>query len=160
MPHVKLRNVVKQFDKVIVVDHISFDVERGDFFTMLGPSGCGKTTTLRMISGFYEPDEGEIYINDKIVNHIPPEKRNCGFVFQSYALFPHMTVFDNVAYGLKIRKIPKDEIKKRVKEALSIVGLAGYESRRPDQLSGGEQQRVALARVLVINPEVLLLDEP
>jgi len=160
MPHVRVKDIVKRFDKMIAVDHISFDVERGDFFTMLGPSGCGKTTTLRMISGFYEPDEGEIYIGDKLVNHLPPEKRNCGFVFQSYALFPHMTVFDNVAYGLKIRKVPKNEIKKKVTEALSIVGLVGYESRRPDQLSGGEQQRVALARVLVINPEVLLLDEP
>jgi iron(III) transport system ATP-binding protein len=160
MPHVRLKNVVKCFDKMVAVDHISFDVERGDFFTLLGPSGCGKTTTLRMISGFYEPDEGEIYIGDKLVNHVPPEKRNCGFVFQSYALFPHMTVFDNVAYGLKIRKVPKDEIKKKVSEALAKVGLIGYESRRPDQLSGGEQQRVALARVLVINPEVLLLDEP
>jgi len=160
MPHVRLKNVTKRFDKMVVVDHISFDVERGDFFTLLGPSGCGKTTTLRMISGFYEPDEGEIYIGDKLVNHLPPEKRSCGFVFQSYALFPHMTVFDNVAYGLKIRKTPKNEIKKRVSEVLAKVGLAGYESRRPDQLSGGEQQRVALARVLVINPEVLLLDEP
>jgi len=157
---VELKNVTKQFENIKAVDNVSFKVEKGEFFTLLGPSGCGKTTTLRMISGFYEPDEGEIYIDERLVNGLPPEQRNTGFVFQNYALFPHMTVFENVAYGLKIRKVSKEEIKKRVSEVLSFVGLKGFEERYPHQLSGGQQQRVALARVLIINPKVLLLDEP
>ncbi|RLE67991.1 MAG: ABC transporter ATP-binding protein, partial [Thermoprotei archaeon] len=159
MVRVKLVNVVKKFGKVIAVNNVSLDVKEGELFTLLGPSGCGKTTTLRLIAGFYKPDEGEIYFDDELVNDVPPHKRNTGMVFQNYALWPHMTVFDNVAYGLKIRNLPPPVIIKRVKEILAFVGLTGKEKRFPSQLSGGEQQRVALARALVIEPKVLLLDE-
>lgn len=160
MVRVKLVNVVKKFGKVVAVNNASLDVKEGELFTLLGPSGCGKTTTLRLIAGFYKPDEGEIYFDDELVNDVPPHKRNTGMVFQNYALWPHMTVFDNVAYGLKIRNLPPPVIIKRVKEILAFVGLTGKEKRFPSQLSGGEQQRVALARALVIEPKVLLLDEP
>ncbi len=160
MVKVKLVNVTKRFGDVIAVNDISFEVKEGEFFTLLGPSGCGKTTTLRLIAGFYKPDEGEIYFDDELVNDIPPHRRNTGMVFQNYALWPHMTVFENVAYGLKIRGLPPPVIIKKVKEALELVGLRGKENRYPTQLSGGEQQRVALARALVIEPKVLLLDEP
>jgi len=160
MVKVKLVNVVKKFGNVIAADHVSFEVKEGELFTLLGPSGCGKTTTLRLIAGFYRPDEGEIYFNEELVNDIPPHKRNTGMVFQNYALWPHMNVFDNIAYGLKLRGLPPPTIIKKVKEVIELVGLKGKEKRYPQQLSGGEQQRVALARALVIEPRVLLLDEP
>ena len=135
-------------------------IEPGSFVTLLGPSGCGKTTTLRMIAGFESPDEGEIYLGDEPINELTPNKRDTAMVFQSYALLPHYNVFDNVAYGLKLRKVPKDEIKERVTRILKLVELEGMEGRMTNQLSGGQQQRVALARALVIEPSVLLFDEP
>jgi putative spermidine/putrescine transport system ATP-binding protein len=135
-------------------------VRRGEFLTLLGPSGCGKTTLLNLIAGFLEPDSGELFIDGERVTETPPHRRSIGMVFQNYALFPHMNVADNVAFGLKMRKAPREEIKKRVAAALDIVRLGGLGERRPRQLSGGQQQRVALARALVINPQVLLLDEP
>lgn len=138
----------------------TLDIEPGSFVTLLGPSGCGKTTTLRMIAGFESPDEGEIYLGDEAINSLTPNKRDTAMVFQSYALLPHYNVFDNVAYGLKIRKVPKDEIKERVMNILKLVEMEGMESRMTNQLSGGQQQRVALARALVIEPSVLLFDEP
>ena len=142
------------------VKDTSLEIEPGSFVTLLGPSGCGKTTTLRMIAGFESPDEGEIYIGDEAVNELTPNKRDTAMVFQSYALLPHYNVFDNVAYGLKLRKVPKEEIKARVLGMLKLVGLEGMEARMTNQLSGGQQQRVALARALVIEPSVLLFDEP
>lgn len=160
MVRVKLVNVVKRFGDIVAVNDISFEVKEGELFTLLGPSGCGKTTTLRLIAGFYKPDTGEIYFDDDLINDVPPYKRNTGMVFQNYALWPHMRVFDNVAYGLKLRNWPPRKIIKRVKEMLELVGLSGKEKRYPSELSGGEQQRVALARALVIEPKVLLLDEP
>ena len=142
------------------VKDTSLTIEPGSFVTLLGPSGCGKTTTLRMIAGFESPDEGEIYLGDEPINELTPNKRDTAMVFQSYALLPHYNVFDNVAYGLKLRKVPKEEIKKRVMNILDLVELSGMESRMTNQLSGGQQQRVALARALVIEPRVLLFDEP
>jgi len=142
------------------VKDTSLDIEPGSFVTLLGPSGCGKTTTLRMIAGFESPDEGEIYLGDEPINELTPNKRDTAMVFQSYALLPHYNVFDNVAYGLKLRKVPKDEIRERVMRILDLVELTGMEGRMTNQLSGGQQQRVALARALVIEPSVLLFDEP
>ena len=142
------------------VKDTSLSIEPGSFVTLLGPSGCGKTTTLRMIAGFESPDEGEIYLGEEPINELTPNKRDTAMVFQSYALLPHYNVFDNVAYGLKLRKLPRDEIKKRVMDILELVELSGMESRMTNQLSGGQQQRVALARALVIEPSVLLFDEP
>ena len=142
------------------VKDTSLDIEPGSFVTLLGPSGCGKTTTLRMIAGFESPDEGEIYLGDEPINELTPNKRDTAMVFQSYALLPHYNVFDNVAYGLKLRKVPKDEIRERVMRILDLVELTGMEGRMTNQLSGGPQQRVALARALVIEPSVLLFDEP
>ncbi len=142
------------------VHDVVLDIRAGSFVTLLGPSGCGKTTTLRMIAGFESPDEGEIYLGDEPINTLTPNKRDTAMVFQSYALFPHYNVFDNVAYGLKLRKVPKDEIRNRVTRILSLVELAGMEHRMTNQLSGGQQQRVALARALVVEPGVLLFDEP
>ena len=142
------------------VKDTSLTIEPGSFVTLLGPSGCGKTTTLRMIAGFESPDEGEIYLGDEAINALTPNKRDTAMVFQSYALLPHYNVFDNVAYGLKLRKVPKDEIQKRVMKILDLVELTGMEGRMTNQLSGGQQQRVALARALVIEPSVLLFDEP
>ena len=142
------------------VHDTSLTIEPGSFVTLLGPSGCGKTTTLRMIAGFESPDEGEIYLGDEPINELTPNKRDTAMVFQSYALLPHYNVFDNVAYGLKLRNVPKDEIKKRVLDILKLVELEGMEGRMTNQLSGGQQQRVALARALVIEPSVLLFDEP
>lgn len=138
----------------------NLEIEPGSFVTLLGPSGCGKTTTLRMIAGFESPDEGEIYLGDAAINALTPNKRDTAMVFQSYALLPHYNIFDNVAYGLKLRKVPQDEIKRRVTDILKLVGLEGMENRMTNQLSGGQQQRVALARALVIEPGVLLFDEP
>ena len=142
------------------VKDTTLNIEPGSFVTLLGPSGCGKTTTLRMIAGFESPDEGEIYLGDEPINELTPNKRDTAMVFQSYALLPHYNVFDNVAYGLKLRKVPKDEIKERVMKILDLVELTGMEGRMTNQLSGGQQQRVALARALVIEPSVLLFDEP
>lgn len=142
------------------VENTTLDIEAGTFVTLLGPSGCGKTTTLRMIAGFESPDEGEIYLGGEAINHLTPNKRDTAMVFQSYALLPHYNVFDNVAYGLKIRKLPKEEIRERVMNILKLVEMDGMESRMTNQLSGGQQQRVALARALVLEPGVLLFDEP
>lgn len=142
------------------VKDTTLDIEPGTFVTLLGPSGCGKTTTLRMIAGFESPDKGEIYLGGEAINSLTPNKRDTAMVFQSYALLPHYNVFDNVAYGLKIRKLPKDEIRERVMNILKLVEMEGMESRMTNQLSGGQQQRVALARALVLEPGVLLFDEP
>jgi len=157
---IRLEAVVKRFDEVIAVDRISLEVPRGSFFALLGPSGCGKTTTLRMIGGFEEPTSGRIFLGDRDVVGLPPYKRDVNTVFQSYALFPHMTIEDNVAFGLERKGVKKGEIKGRVHEMLELVGLSGYGKRKPRQLSGGQQQRVALGRALVNHPRVLLLDEP
>ncbi len=160
MSNLKLVNIVKKYGKVVAIDNLSLEVRDGELVTLLGPSGCGKTTTLRTITGFLTPDSGDIYINERRITDIPPEKRGIGLVFQNYALWPHMTVFQNLAFGLQMHRIPRDEIKKRVKQYLEMVGLSGYEDRYPRELSGGQQQRVALARALVLQPDILLLDEP
>jgi iron(III) transport system ATP-binding protein len=157
---VTLDHVSKQFGNVKGVTDVHIQIKPGEFFTFLGPSGCGKTTTLRMIAGFYYPSEGRIRFGNKDVTNQPPNKRNTGMVFQNYALFPHMTVFENIAFGLQVRKVPKSEMVQRVERAQKQVHLDGYGNRRIDQLSGGQQQRVALARALVIEPNILLLDEP
>jgi spermidine/putrescine transport system ATP-binding protein len=157
---VRLEQVVKRFDGTVAVDGISMEIPRGAFFAMLGPSGCGKTTTLRMIGGFEEPTEGRILLGDQDVVGLPPYKRDVNTVFQSYALFPHMTIEDNVGFGLERKGIPKVERAGRVAEMLELVGLSGFAKRKPKQLSGGQQQRVALGRALVNHPRVLLLDEP
>jgi len=157
---VELKKVSKHFGPVVAVDEVTLSIRDGKFFSLLGPSGCGKTTTLRLIAGFELPTAGEVYIGGKLQGEIPPYHRPVNTVFQNYALFPHMTVFQNVAFGLEMRKVSKTEIRQRVLEALEMVRLPGMESRKPDQLSGGQQQRVALARALVNRPEVLLLDEP
>jgi spermidine/putrescine transport system ATP-binding protein len=159
-PSVELREVTKRFDGLVAVDDLSLELDRGEFFTLLGPSGCGKTTTLRMVAGFERPSEGEIRIEGAEVAELPPHRRPTNTVFQSYALFPHLSVEDNVAFGLKRKGVSKDEIGKRVRAELERVGLAAEAKRRPAQLSGGMQQRVALARALVNLPKVLLLDEP
>ncbi len=159
-PSVALRNVTKSFDDFTAVDNLSLELGQGEFFTLLGPSGCGKTTTLRMIAGFERPTSGEIAIEGEDVAALPPHKRPTNTVFQSYALFPHLSVEKNVAFGLKRKKVDKDEIEERVATELKRVGLAREAGRRPSQLSGGMQQRVALARALVNLPKVLLLDEP
>jgi spermidine/putrescine ABC transporter ATP-binding subunit len=160
MTGVELIDVTKVYGKTVAVSNVSLSVRKGEFLTLLGPSGCGKTTTLRMIAGFIKPTKGIIRIADEIVNDKPPYQRNTGMVFQNYALFPHMTVYENVAFGLEMKKLPRDEISRQVREALELIMLQGYEERYPRRLSGGEQQRVALARSLVIKPDVLLLDEP
>jgi spermidine/putrescine ABC transporter ATP-binding subunit len=157
---VRLEHVNKKFGDTLAVDDVSFEVHPGEFLTMLGPSGCGKTTLLRTIAGFIRPSAGHVYIKEEEVTHKPPHKRRTGMVFQSYALFPHMTVFDNLAYGLTLRKLPRAEIAARIGEALELIRLTGYEKRYPRELSGGQQQRVALARAIIIQPDVLLLDEP
>jgi spermidine/putrescine transport system ATP-binding protein len=157
---IDLRDVVKQFGEFKAVDHISMQIHDGEFFSMLGPSGCGKTTTLRMIAGFEYPTSGEIRLHGKPIGTTPPHERNVNTVFQSYALFPHMTVAENVAFGLEMKRVPGPEIARRVDEALDMIRLKAFSERRPRQLSGGQQQRVALARALVNRPEVLLLDEP
>jgi spermidine/putrescine transport system ATP-binding protein len=159
-PTVRLEGVVKRFGALTAVDHLDLQIGRGEFFSMLGPSGCGKTTTLRMIAGFEQPDEGELYLEGKSVARIPPYNRNVNTVFQSYALFEHLTVWENVAFGLRRKKVPDAEIKKRVGDILDLVRLRPKATARPRQLSGGQQQRVALARALVNLPAVLLLDEP
>jgi spermidine/putrescine transport system ATP-binding protein len=159
-PAVALTNVRKTYGTLVAVDRVNVEIADGEFFSMIGPSGCGKTTTLRMISGLVEPTEGTIAIHGRDVTTIRPHKRPVNTVFQQYALFPHMTIFENVAFGLRERKVPRAEIATRVGEMLELVGLEGREKAKPAQLSGGQQQRVALARALVLKPEVLLLDEP
>ncbi|MFL5777236.1 MAG: ABC transporter ATP-binding protein [Chloroflexota bacterium] len=157
---VRLVDVVKKFGDVFAVDHIDLEVRDGEFFSLLGPSGCGKTTTLRMIGGFEQPTSGLIELQGQDVTWLPPYQRNVNTVFQSYALFPHLTIFENVAFGLRRRKVKDSEIKHRVAEMLRLVELPGYEKRKPTQISGGQAQRVALARALINRPAVLLLDEP
>jgi len=157
---ISIDHVTKRFGAFVAVDDAHFDIARGEFFSMLGPSGCGKTTTLRMIAGFEQPSTGEIRLDGKDMSRVPPYKRQVNTVFQQYALFPHMNVWDNVAFGLRATKVPKPEISKRVNDLLGVVRLAGFAERRPGQLSGGQQQRVALARALVNYPRALLLDEP
>ena len=152
--------VVKSFGEVTAVGELNFFIGRGEFFSLLGPSGCGKTTTLRLIAGFETPTQGHVIINGKDVSQIPPNQRNVNTVFQSYALFPHLDVFENIAFGLRRKKCPENDIQTRVKEALQLVSMSEFERRDVRQLSGGQQQRVALARALVNRPEVLLLDEP
>ena len=158
--NIRLKDMVKRFGTLEAVSHVSLDIQDGELFTLLGPSGCGKTTILRLIGGFHKPDCGEVFFGEREVSAIPPYERNIGMVFQNYALWPHMTIFDNVAYGLKIKRASTAEMAEKVKRALSLVNLTGLEKRYPGQLSGGQQQRVALARALVLNPDVLLLDEP
>lgn len=153
-------NVVRKFGNVVAVDHISIDVFAGEFFSILGPSGCGKSSLLRLIAGLERPDSGLIYLNGNVINSIPPYRRDVNMVFQSYALFPHMNVSENISFGLKLKGMKKDRIDEKVSTILETVGLPGLGSRKPRQLSGGQQQRVALARALVNEPKVLLLDEP
>jgi ABC-type Fe3+/spermidine/putrescine transport system ATPase subunit len=157
---VGLEHITKRFEEVIAADDVTLKIDEARFFTLLGPSGCGKTTILRIIAGFTRQDEGSVYFGGKLMDDVPPHSRNTGLVFQTYALWPHMRVFDNIAFGLNLRKTPKEEKERRVHEVLELTGLEGLDKRFPSQLSGGQQQRVALARALVIEPQVLLLDEP
>ncbi|AJY47910.1 ABC transporter ATP-binding protein [Martelella endophytica] len=160
MSDIRLEKLTKQYGDSTAVDSLSLDIKEGEFYALLGPSGCGKSTTLRMVAGFVKPTTGRIIVGGQNLTPLPPEKRDIGIVFQNYAIFPHMSVADNIAFGLKLRKKPRAEIDKAVKAALEQVGLAGYEDRFQRNLSGGQQQRVALARVLVTEPRILLLDEP
>src|ERR1700720_3459672 len=160
MAFLEIENLRKSFGPVAVVQHFDLAIQRGEFVSFLGPSGCGKTTTLRMVAGFEQPTSGAIRINDKDVTGLRPNQRNVGMVFQSYALFPNMTVADNVGFGLKVAKRPTAEIRPRVEEMLKLIKLPTHAGRYPYQLSGGQQQRVALARALAVKPQVLLLDEP
>jgi iron(III) transport system ATP-binding protein len=163
---VVLEDVVKIFParggsgEVVAVDHVDIEIQRGELVTLLGPSGCGKTTTLRLIAGFEFPTQGTISLDGKVINDEPPHKRDMSMVFQSYAIFPHLSVYENMAYGLKVQRLPRDEVRERVAKAMDLVELTGLENRAPNQLSGGQQQRVALARALVMEPKVLLMDEP
>ncbi|CAG1772975.1 partial sulfate transport system ATP-binding protein, partial [uncultured bacterium] len=162
----KLDQVSKQFQdrggsgQVLAVDNVTLEINSGEFVTLLGPSGCGKTTTLRMIAGFENPTQGRIILDGQDITNVAPNKRDMALVFQNYALFPHMTIYDNVAYGLQTQRIPKNKVRERVRDSLAMMGLSGMEGRRPNQLSGGQQQRVALARALVTEPAILLFDEP
>ncbi len=160
MADVILKNVTKKFGNVIAVNNSNLHVLDGEFLVLLGPSGCGKTTTLRLIAGLEEPTSGEIYIGDKLVNDVPPKDRNIAMVFQNYALYPHMNVYQNISFGLRLRKFPKDEIDRRVKQAAAMLGLENLLDRKPKELSGGQRQRVALARAIVRDPQVYLMDEP
>jgi len=157
---IAVENLTQRFGALAAVSTVSLSVEQGEMFTLLGPSGCGKTTLLRLLAGFYAPDEGEIRFGDRVVNDVPPHERGIGMVFQNYALWPHMTVTENVCYGLKLRRISRPDMATRAGAVLEKVGLSGLGERYPGQLSGGQQQRVALARALVLNPQMLLLDEP
>ncbi|MCJ7538812.1 MAG: ABC transporter ATP-binding protein [Desulfobacterales bacterium] len=159
-PMVQFKGILKRFGNVVAVEKVDFDIEEGSLVTLLGPSGCGKTTLLRMVAGLEEPTEGDIFIKGVRINDTPIHKRNLGMIFQNYALFPHKTIFDNVAFGLKYRDVSKEEIKEKVTRALEMVRLPGVDNRMPSQLSGGQQQRIAMARAIVIEPDVLLMDEP
>ena len=158
--YIEFRNVVKKFDDFVALDHVSLQIPKGAFVTLLGPSGCGKTTLMRQLAGFSEPEEGDVLVDGKRMNGLPPFKRNTPLVFQEYALFPHMTVYENISYGLKLKKATKEEKDRKVAEMLEMFNLQGLEGRFPKQLSGGQQQRVAFARALVMGQEILLLDEP
>lgn len=160
IPILELKNIKKSFQETSVLKGINLQVEEGEFITILGSSGCGKTTTIRIIAGLEETDEGSVYLNNQDVTNLEPNERNVNTVFQNYALFPHMTVEGNIGYGLKIKGIPKAETKRKVVEALKLVQLEGYEKRKPMELSGGQKQRVAIARAIVNDPKILLLDEP
>ncbi|HRY54497.1 MAG TPA: ABC transporter ATP-binding protein [Spirochaetia bacterium] len=160
MTSIRIVGLEKRFGEVKALSEVNLSIEKGEFFTLLGPSGCGKTTLLRTIAGFYRQDRGEIWLGEERVDEVPAHRRDTGMVFQNYAVFPHMTVFENVAYGLRVRKLPKAEIERRVEASLRTVHLEGFEARTPDQLSGGQQQRVGLARAMAIEPRVLLFDEP
>lgn len=157
---ISFENVSKTYDDTTVLKNINFEIEKGKFYTLLGPSGCGKTTILRIIAGFTEESEGTVTLNGQVMKNVPPNKRKVNTVFQDYALFPHMNVFENIAFGLRLKKMPMDQIREKVASALKMVQLSGYEKRRVSQMSGGQQQRVAIARALVNEPDVLLLDEP
>ena len=158
---VKFENVDKSYDgKVLVVENLNLEIAKGEFLTLLGPSGSGKTTTLMMLAGFENPTHGEIYLESTPISNITPNKRGIGMVFQNYALFTHLTVFENLAFPLNVRKYSKEDTKKKVEKALNMVSLSGYENRMPSQLSGGQQQRVAVARALVFDPKLVLMDEP
>ena len=157
---IELKSINKKYGSNTVLDNLSLNIKSNEFLTLLGPSGCGKTTTLRIIAGFENADSGEVLFNGKDMSNIPPNKRQVNTVFQKYALFPHMNVYENIAFGLKLKKLPKEEIDKKVKEMLKMVSLSGFEKRKVDSLSGGQQQRIAIARALVNEPKVLLLDEP
>lgn len=158
---IRFENVTKSYDDgTVVLKNVSFELERGKFYTLLGPSGCGKTTILRIIAGFTDATTGDVYFDDKRINNVPANERQVNTVFQDYALFPHLNVFENVAFGLRIKKVKEDEVKERVLEALKFVNLAGYEYREISEMSGGQRQRVAIARAIVNDPEVILLDEP
>ncbi len=160
MSSVIIKNVVKKYGDFVAIDNVSLEIRDGEFFTLLGPSGCGKTTLLRMIAGFNSVEEGTISAGDVVINTLPAHKRNIGMVFQNYAIFPHLSVYDNVAFGLKTRNIPKEEQERRIMDVLKIVKIENLRDRMPAKLSGGQQQRVALARAIVIEPEILLMDEP
>ncbi len=157
---VRLVNLTKKFGNVTAVDNLNLEINKGEFVALLGPSGCGKSTTLYLIAGLYKPTSGEIYFDDKLVNDLDPKDRNIGMVFQSYALYPHMNVYDNIAFGLKIKKLPQNEIDRRVKEVARMLHIEELLNRKPGQLSGGQQQRVALARAIVKEPDIFLMDEP
>ena len=160
MPEITLRNITKRWGKFFGVDHLDLDISDNSFITLLGPSGCGKTTLLRMLGGFLRQDEGQVIFGDSDISDVPPHKRELNTVFQKYALFPHLNVYDNIAFGLKVQKVDKKTIDKRVKELIELIGLKGLDKRYPSQLSGGQRQRVAFARALAPNPQLLLLDEP
>ena len=160
MPHLELKNLTRQFGSQTALDDLNLSIEKGELISLLGPSGCGKTTTIRLIAGFLDPSRGSVWISGRDVTPLPPEQRNIGMVFQSYALFPHLNVFENVAFGLKAAKVPRAQIESRVQRALELVNLPNHEKRPVFELSGGEQQRVAIARAVVIEPQILLLDEP
>lgn len=160
MPHLELKSLTQQFGSQTALDGLNLSIEKGELISLLGPSGCGKTTTIRLIAGFLEPSRGSVWISGRDVTPLPPEQRNIGMVFQSYALFPHLNVFENVAFGLKAAKVPRPQIESRARKALELVNLPNYEKRPVFELSGGEQQRVAIARAVVIEPQILLLDEP
>ena len=157
---IELKNITKAYGDNVVLDNLSLNIKKNEFLTLLGPSGCGKTTTLKIIAGFENADSGELMFKNEDISALPPYKRQVNTVFQKYALFPHMNIFDNIAFGLKLKKLPKAEIKAKVEEMLKLVALSGFENRSVDSLSGGQQQRVAIARALVNKPEILLLDEP
>ena len=160
MANIQFKDIRKSYGDVAVVHGISLDIRDGEFIVIVGPSGCGKSTLLRMVAGLEQITSGELIIGERVVNNLEPKDRDCAMVFQNYALYPHMTVFDNMAYGLKIRGVPKDEIERRVNEAAKMLELGGLLARRPRQLSGGQRQRVAIARALVNNPHIIMADEP